>query len=66
MTAKSFCMLAAAIFALIALLQLLRIFMEWSAVLNGVAIPFWASWIAVVVACALTLVGFRSATRLKG
>jgi hypothetical protein len=56
-------MLAAAIFALIALLQLLRIFMEWSVTLNGVVIPFWASWVAVIVACPLSLVGFRSATR---
>jgi hypothetical protein len=62
-TTRSFCMLAAAIFALITLLQLLRIFMEWSVTLNGVVIPFWASWIAVIVACALSLVGFRSATR---
>ena len=63
MTTRSFCMLAATIFALIALLQLLRIFMEWSVTLNGVVIPFWASWVAVIVACALSLVGFRSATR---
>jgi hypothetical protein len=34
-TTRSFCMLAAAIFVLIALLQLLRIFMEWSITLNG-------------------------------
>jgi hypothetical protein len=33
-------MLAAAIFVLIALLQLLRIFMEWSVTLNGVVIRF--------------------------
>jgi hypothetical protein len=62
-TTRSFCMLAAAIFALIALLQLLRIFMEWSVTLNGVVIPFWASWVAVIVACALSLVGFRGAPR---
>ena len=54
MTTRSFCMLAAAIFALIALLQLLRIFMEWSVT---------SSWVAVIVACALSLVGFRSAPR---
>ena len=39
MTTRSFCMLAAAIFALIALLQLLRIFMEWSVTLNGELSP---------------------------
>jgi hypothetical protein len=49
MTMKTFCTLAAAIFALIALLQLIRIVMGWSVTLNGVDVPFWASWIAVIV-----------------
>jgi hypothetical protein len=29
--------------------------------LNGVDVPFWASWIAVTVAGALSFVGFRAA-----
>ena len=60
MTAKSFSTLAAAIFALIALLQLIRILMGWSIALNGVDVPFWPSWISVVVAAALSFVGFRA------
>jgi len=63
MTMRTFCTLAAAIFALIALLQLVRIAMGWSVTLNGVDVPFWASWIAVIVAGALSLVGFRTAMR---
>src|SRR5258708_7378767 len=63
MTIRTFCMLAAAIFALIALLQLIRIVMGWSVTLNGVDVPFWASWIAVTVAGALSFVGFRAAMR---
>ena len=63
MTTRSFCTLAAAIFALIALLQLIRIVMGWSVTLNGVDVPFWASWIAVIVAGALSFVGFRAAMR---
>jgi hypothetical protein len=63
MTMKPFCTLAAAIFGLIALLQLIRIVMEWSVTLNGVDVPFWASWIAVAVAGALSFVGFRAAAR---
>jgi hypothetical protein len=61
MTIRTFCTLAAAIFALIALLQLIR--MGWSVTLNGVDVPFWASWIAVTVAGALSFVGFRAAMR---
>ena len=60
MTVKTFCTLAAAIFALIALLQLIRIAMGWSVTFNGVDVPFWPSWIAVVVAAALSFVGFRA------
>jgi hypothetical protein len=40
MTKRTFCTLAAAIFALIALLQLIRIVMGWSVTLNGVDVPF--------------------------
>jgi hypothetical protein len=63
MTIKTFCTLAAAIFALIALLQLIRIVMGWSISLNGIDVPFWASWIAVMVAGALSFVGFRATMR---
>ena len=61
MTIRAFCTLAAAIFALIALLQLIRIVMGWSVTLNGLDVPFWPSWIAVTVAAALSFVGFRAA-----
>ena len=61
MSARSYCMLAAAIFALIAVLQLLRVLLGWSVTLNGAAVPFWASWIAVIVAGGLSALGFRAA-----
>jgi hypothetical protein len=63
MTIRSFCTLAAAIFALIAVLQLIRIVMGWSVTLNGVDVPIWPSWIAVIVAGALSFVGFRATMR---
>ena len=47
MTIRTYCTLAAAIFALIALLQSIRIVMDWSVTLNGVEGPFWVSWIVV-------------------
>ncbi|MEH2627931.1 hypothetical protein V1292_005986 [Bradyrhizobium sp. AZCC 1719] len=37
--------------------------MGWSVTLNGVDVPFWTSWIAVIVAGALSFVGFRAAMR---
>ena len=46
MTARTFCTLATAVFALIAVLQLLRIVMGWPVILNGIDVPLWVSWIA--------------------
>ena len=63
MTMRTFCTLAAAIFALIAVLQLIRIVMGWSITFNGVTVPFWASWVAVIVTGALSFVGFRAVMR---
>ena len=62
-TIRPFYTLAAVIFALIALLQLIRIAMGWSITSNGVDVPFWASWIAIAVAGALSFVGFRTVHR---
>ena len=63
MTTRTFCTLAAAIFALIAFLQLIRIVMGWSITFNGIDVPFWASWVAITVAGALSFVGFRAVIR---
>jgi hypothetical protein len=64
MNAKSYCLLAAAVFALVAVLQLLRIVMGWPISVNGHAFPIWTSWIAVIVAGGLSALGFRAAGRL--
>ena len=48
-----------ALFLIVALLHLLRIVFGWSAVIGGLAIPIWASWLALVVTGALAYFGFR-------
>ena len=63
MTVKSYCTLAAAVFALIALLQLARAVMGWPVTVSGHSIPLWASWIAFVVAGALNVIGWRAGAR---
>ena len=45
-----FHLMAGAIFALIALLQALRIYMGWAVIIGSWSAPMWVSWIAVVVA----------------
>jgi lipopolysaccharide export LptBFGC system permease protein LptF len=57
MDTKSYSRVAAIIFAIIAILQLVRALSGWEVTLNGGAIPIWASWLASVVAGALAYVG---------
>ena len=63
MTVKSYCRLAVAVFALIALLQLTRAVMGWPVTVSGHNVPLWASWIAFVVAGALSAIGWRAGGR---
>jgi hypothetical protein len=49
--------------SLLALVQLLRVLLGWSVVVNGIAIPIWASTIAVLVAGGLALLLWREARR---
>ena len=53
-------LVAAAIFAIIALLQLLRALLGWEITLNGAQIPLWASWFAALVAIMVSWLGFTA------
>jgi hypothetical protein len=61
MTAKNFSLLAALIFAVVAVLQLIRA-VSGAPVTIGTAfsIPLWASWVACVVAAILAWSGFAA------
>ena len=59
MNAKSFQLVAGAIFALIALLHLARIVLGWSAVIGEWSVPMGLSWLALVVAAGLAYFGFK-------
>ena len=54
MNDKLFHLIAGTIFALVALLQALRLYMGWSVVIGGWSAPMWVSWIAIVVAGGLS------------
>jgi len=54
MNDKLFHLIAGTVFALVALLQALRIYMGWSVVIDGWSAPMWVSWIAIVVAGGLS------------
>jgi len=63
MTEKTFATIAAVIFALVALLHLLRLVMGWSVVIDSWAVPIWVSWVGLVVAGGLSYYGARLAMR---
>jgi len=65
MDAKTFSLLAGVIFAVVALFHLVRIFMEWTVIIGDWSIPMWASWIALVVAGGLALLGLRLSERRR-
>ena len=60
---KTFSLVAGVIFAVVALFHLVRIFMEWTVVIGDWSIPMWVSWIALVVAGGLALLGLRLSER---
>ena len=63
MDQKTFTIVVGAIFAVVALLHVLRILMGWPAVIGGWAVPMWVSWIALVVAGGLSYFGLSLAMR---
>ncbi len=63
MDQKTFSMVAGAIFAIVALLHLLRIFMGWPVSIGSWMVPMWLSWIALVVAGGLSYFGLSLAAR---
>lgn len=59
MNPKNFYSTVSSIFSIIAILHLLRIISGWQAVIGGLTIPMWASWVAVVVAGYLAYTSFN-------
>ena len=56
---KPFTLVAVGVFSVVALVQLLRLVLGWEVMIHGVAIPLWASGIAVVVAAGLAVTVWR-------
>jgi len=51
-------MVTATLFLVVAIIHLLRIIFGWSVEIGGLSIPFWVSWLGVLVAGALAYLGF--------
>jgi hypothetical protein len=61
MNRKTFSTVAGGIFALVALFHLIRIFEDWPVIIADWSVPKSLSWVALVVASGLALLGFRFA-----
>ncbi len=59
MNQKTFSLTVGVIFLAIALLHALRIVFGWEAIIGGLAVRKWVSWVALVVAGYLAYEGFR-------
>ena len=60
---RPFSTIAAVVFAVVAVLQLLRFSLRWEVLVNGWSIPLWASVIAFLVAATLAVMVWREAHR---
>jgi hypothetical protein len=56
---KPFTSLTIAVLALLALLQLTRMALGWTVVVDGFAVPVWASAVAAIIAGGLALMLYR-------
>ena len=60
---KPFTMIAVVLFALVALVQLVRVLAGWEVTIAGVHVPVWASVVACIVAAGLAVMLAREARR---
>jgi hypothetical protein len=58
MSDKAFFRIAGAVFGLVAIAHLVRIVMALPVTIGGWAAPMWVSWVAVIVAGGLSIIGF--------
>lgn len=60
---KPFTTVAIAVFAIVALAQLLRVVFGWDVRVNGIFIPFWVSLIACGIAGTLAIMLWREKSK---
>jgi hypothetical protein len=65
MTQRTFFLIAAAVFSLIALGHAIRLFFRWQVTIGDVVVPLWVSWIGLAIAGYLSYEGFRLSRRIR-
>jgi hypothetical protein len=59
MKQRTFFLITATLFSLIALLHALRLLRGWQVTIGDMMIPLWVSWVGLIVAGYLTYEGFK-------
>jgi hypothetical protein len=59
MTQRTFSVITATVFSLVALLHAIRLLRGWQVTIEGVVVPMWISWIGLAIAAFLAYEGFR-------
>ncbi|MER3435738.1 MAG: hypothetical protein C4288_20715 [Leptolyngbya sp. ERB_1_1] len=59
MSERTYIVTSATIFVLLAMLHLVRLANHWSVQVGTIVIPFWGSWLALIVGVALSFWAFR-------
>ena len=60
---KPYSTIAAAIFALVALVHVIRIIQGWEVIVNGIIIPLWVSIVGAMITGALAILIWRESHR---
>jgi hypothetical protein len=56
---RTYNVVTAVLFLIMAVVHLLRIIFGWPARIGGLDVPIWASWLAILVTGGLAYFGFR-------
>lgn len=59
MSEKNYLLISASIFALFALLHLVRLLTHWSVQIGAMTFPLWGSWLVLLIASVLSIWAFR-------
>jgi hypothetical protein len=65
MTQRTFFLIAAAVFSLIALGHAIRLLFGWHVTIENVVVPVWISWIGLAIAGYLAYEGFSLGRRIR-
>lgn len=65
MSERSFFLVTAIVFTVVALLHLVRLAFGWSASVGGWNVPMWLSWVAAAVTAVLAYLGVRLYRKAK-